>query len=31
VTIGEAVRDPTLIAQVLEPEDMQNHVEFIPL
>ncbi len=31
VTIGEAVRDLTLIAQVLEPEDMQNHVEFIPL
>jgi hypothetical protein len=31
VTIGEAVRDLILIAQVLEPEDMQNHVEFIPL
>ena len=31
VTIGEAVRDLTLIAQVLEPKDMQNHVEFIPL
>ena len=31
VTIGEAVRDLTLIAQVLDPEDMQNHVEFIPL
>ena len=30
VTIGEAVRDLTLIAQVLEPEDMQNRVEFIP-
>ena len=31
VTIGEAVRDLALIAQVLEPEDMQNRVEFIPL
>jgi hypothetical protein len=31
VTIGEAMRDLILIAQVLEPEDMQNHVEFIPL
>ena len=31
VTIGQAVRDLTLIAQALDPEDMRNRVEFLPL
>ena len=31
VTVGEAVRDLALIAQVLDPEDMKNCIEFIPL
>jgi len=30
ITIGQAVRDLTLLAQVLDPEDMKNHVEFLP-
>jgi len=31
ITIGQAVRDLKLMAEVLEPEDMRNKVEFIPL
>jgi hypothetical protein len=31
VTIGQAVRDLALIAQVFDPEDMRNHIQFIPL
>jgi hypothetical protein len=31
VTIGRAIRDLELLAQVLDPEDMRNHIEFIPL
>ncbi len=31
ITIGRAVRDLTLLAQVLEPTDMHNHIEFLPL
>ena len=31
ITIGRAVRDLELLTQVLEPEDMQNHIEFLPL
>ena len=31
ITIGQAVRDLMLIAQALDPEDMKNHIEFLPL
>lgn len=31
VTIGQAIRDLALIAQVLDPEDLRNRVQFIPL
>ena len=31
VTIGQAVRDLELITKALAPEDMRNHIEFIPL
>jgi hypothetical protein len=31
VTIGQAVRDLELIAKALDPQDMRNHIEFIPL
>jgi hypothetical protein len=31
ITIGRAVRDLELLAQVLEPGDMHNHIEFLPL
>jgi hypothetical protein len=31
VTIGQAVRDLELIAKTLDPQDMRNHIEFIPL
>ena len=31
ITIGQAVRDLTLIAQIFEPEEMCNHIEFLPL
>lgn len=31
ITIGQAVRDLEFMSQVLEPEDMLNKVEFIPL
>jgi hypothetical protein len=31
ITIGQAVRDLELIARAIEPEDMVNRIEFIPL
>jgi hypothetical protein len=31
VTIGQAIRDLALIAQALDPEDMRNRIQFIPL
>lgn len=31
ITIGRAIRDLELLAQVLNSEDMQNHIEFLPL
>jgi hypothetical protein len=31
VTIGQAVRDLELIAKVLDPQDIRNRIEFIPL
>lgn len=31
VTIGQAVRDLELIAKAFGPEDMLNHIVFIPL
>ena len=31
LTIGQAVRDLELIASALDPEDMRNHIEFLPL
>jgi hypothetical protein len=31
VTIGQAVRDLELIAKALDPQDMRNRIEFIPL
>ena len=31
ITIGQAIRDLDLIARVLDPEDIQNRIEFIPL
>ena len=31
ITIGRAVRDLELLVQVLAPEDMRNHIEFLPL
>ncbi len=31
VTIGRAIQDLGLIAKALDPEDMQNTIEFIPL
>ena len=31
ITIGQAVRDLELIARALTPEEMRNHIEFIPL
>ena len=30
ITIGQAIRDLELIARALEPEDMWNHIEFLP-
>lgn len=30
ITIGQAIRDLLLIAQALDPEDMRNHIEFLP-
>ena len=31
ITVGKAVRDLELLAQVLEPEAMRNHLEFLPV
>jgi predicted nuclease of predicted toxin-antitoxin system len=31
ITTGQAVRDLELIAKVYEPEDLENHVEYLPL
>ena len=31
VTIGQATRDLELIAKALDPEDMRNRIEFLPL
>jgi len=31
ITIGQAVRDLELIAKVLEPDEMRDRIEFIPL
>ena len=31
VTIGRAVKDVEVIAQVLDPADMKNRIEFLPL
>ena len=31
ITIGRAIRDLEILAQVLDPEDMRNHIEFLPL
>jgi hypothetical protein len=31
VTIGRAVHDLELMAKILEPEDMLNHIQYLPL
>ena len=31
ITIGQAIRDLELLAQVLDPQDMRNCIEFLPL
>jgi hypothetical protein len=31
ITIGRAIRDLELLARALDPEDMRNRIEFIPL
>lgn len=31
LTIGQAIQDLTLIAQVLDPEDMRNRIQYLPL
>ena len=31
ITIGQAVRDLELLAQVLDPQDIHNRIEFLPL
>ena len=31
ITIGQAIRDLELMAQALDPEDIRNRIEFIPL
>jgi hypothetical protein len=31
ISIGQAVRDLELIAKVLDPADMQNRIEYLPL
>ena len=31
ITIGRAVRDLEVLVEVLEPEDMHNRIEFLPL
>ena len=30
ISIGQAVRDLELLGKVLEPDDMRNHVEYLP-
>jgi hypothetical protein len=30
ISIGQAVRDLELLAKVLDPEDMRNHLEYLP-
>ncbi|HYV35360.1 MAG TPA: hypothetical protein VE988_06635, partial [Gemmataceae bacterium] len=30
ISVGQAVRDLELVAKVLEPDDMRNHVEYLP-
>ena len=30
ISIGQAVRDLELIAKILDPDDMQNRVEYLP-
>jgi len=31
ITIGQAIRDLELIAQALDPEELHNHIAFLPL
>ena len=31
ITIGRAIRDLEILAQVLDPDNMRNHIEFLPL
>ncbi|GEM_PF-2360992 len=31
ITVGQAIRDLEVIAQVYEPSDMENRVEYLPL
>ena len=31
ITIGRAIRDLELMAKALEPDDMRNQIEFLPL
>jgi len=31
ITIGRAIRDLEMLAQAFDPEDMRNHIEFLPL
>ncbi len=31
ITIGQAIRDLELIVQALDPEDLRNRIEFLPL
>lgn len=31
VTIGQAIRDLELVAQVMSPDEMKNRIEFLPL
>ena len=31
ITIGQAIRDLELLAQVLDPQDIHNRIEFLPL
>lgn len=30
LTIGDAIRDLALIAEIMEPEEMASHIEYIP-
>ena len=31
ITIGQAIHDLELLAQVLDPQDIRNRIEFLPL